>query len=306
MLKQESSSGKKRLIGHTASSLTLNISVPTYTQSQQKQNNSFTFTQLSFTFISFPFPTSSLLCLLIGKKGLIIGVGGVRTYAKCAYTHLKSKRAGEVMWEQVSQRKVSPLSPPPAPAPAPHSAWVAASLVRPLRPTPHMHCRVSRRRLCLMDKAYAFFSKARDCLEFDACRTVHNNWNTATLNTFILLTVASVPTTVKGSSGHANAPQCKALWLCGTVRSISITAHFRARYWTRSLPYMNTVEIHTVWKFISTYNKTHCWIWFWTSLTDILVGTQFSAKACHLTSSWAGFYSPDDTQYDRIRLFKRH
>jgi len=27
-----------------------------------------------------------------------------------------------------------------------------------------------------MDKAYAFFSKARDCLELDAYRTVQSNW----------------------------------------------------------------------------------------------------------------------------------
>jgi hypothetical protein len=149
----------------TASPLTLNISLLTYKVSRNKIN--------SFTFISFPLP-NILITLSANRKKEGDSGGRVRTYAKYAYTHLKSRRAGEVILEQVSQRKVSPLSPPPAPAL--HSAFEAASLVRPLRPALHMHWRVSRRRLCVMNKAYAFFSKAHDYLEFDACRTIHSNW----------------------------------------------------------------------------------------------------------------------------------
>ena len=52
--------------------------------------------------------------------------------------------------------------------------------------------------------------------------------------------------------------------------------HIRTWNWNAC----NTLREHcgnTVWKFIASYNKTHCWIWFWTNLTDIMVGTQYSA-----------------------------
>jgi hypothetical protein len=162
MQKQESSSGNKRLIGHTTSPITLNISLLTYTQSQQKQNN-------SFTFIFFPLP-NILITLLIGKMR-VVGGGSSHLCKVRLHSSNKQKSRGSNIRASFSKKSFPFVS-----APTPHSAFEATSLVRPLRPALHMHWRVSQRRLCLMDKAYVFFSKARNCLELDACRTVQSNW----------------------------------------------------------------------------------------------------------------------------------
>ena len=107
MLKQESSSEKKGLIWHTASPLTLNFSVLTYTQSQQKQKN------LLHLFPSL-FPTSSSLCLLIGKKR-VIG-GGSTHLCKVRLNSSKKQKSWRSNFRASFTKKSSPRCLRPSPS----------------------------------------------------------------------------------------------------------------------------------------------------------------------------------------------
>jgi len=86
-----------------------------------------------------PFLTSSLLCLLIGKKRVIVG-GSAHLCKVRLHSSKKQNSRGTNFRASFSKKSFPFVS---APAPAPHSAFVAASLLHPLRPTLLMHWKVS-------------------------------------------------------------------------------------------------------------------------------------------------------------------
>ena len=74
-------------------------------------------------------------------------------------------------------------------------------------------------------------------------------------------------------------------WACSGFEPES-PVHIRTWTWNAGNTLRERCGNTVIWKFIATYNKTLCWMWFGTILTDILVGTQYSAPVVLKPAIW--------------------